>query len=118
MQREWSTSVTPEPVARSSTSRKTCRLGQISRQRCLMSLHTSWPSGHASASMSRSEAQHQRLRCAPGVRCALLYAELTREKEMEARRVEQAGQVRKVLVRDGRQLNEFASAGVDEPGHL
>eukprot|EP00966_Prymnesium_polylepis_P332143 7387670-Prymnesium_polylepis.2 len=45
---EWSTSVVPEPLVRSSTSRKTCMLGQISRQRCLMSLHTSCPSGHAS----------------------------------------------------------------------
>eukprot|EP00966_Prymnesium_polylepis_P045115 1045266-Prymnesium_polylepis.1 len=47
MHREWSISLVPEPLARSSTSRKTCRLGQISRQRCLISLQTSCPRGQA-----------------------------------------------------------------------
>eukprot|EP00966_Prymnesium_polylepis_P225608 5219120-Prymnesium_polylepis.1 len=32
MHSEWSTSLVPEPEVRSSTSRKTCILGQISRR--------------------------------------------------------------------------------------
>eukprot|EP00966_Prymnesium_polylepis_P025696 592434-Prymnesium_polylepis.1 len=47
MDREWSTSLVPEPLARSSTSRKSRMVGKISRQRCLIRLHTSCPSGQA-----------------------------------------------------------------------
>eukprot|EP00966_Prymnesium_polylepis_P228507 5288570-Prymnesium_polylepis.1 len=45
--RDLSTISAPKPLTRSSTSRNTRMLGHISRHRCLMSLHTSCPSGHA-----------------------------------------------------------------------
>eukprot|EP00966_Prymnesium_polylepis_P199998 4634866-Prymnesium_polylepis.2 len=63
---EWSTSLVPEPDVRSSTSRKTCMLGQISRQRCLISLHTSCPSGHASVAgrvRERTASERRRIFC-------------------------------------------------------